>query len=115
MLNAPEIRAQLAKVLREGGDLDAFRIWLARESWNGSNTDARELVGDIELSLAEHANGDWSDAALHEHLSSLAHQETVVSFRAKLTTDAITGAANAMFDGAFPINAGSSARTENML
>jgi hypothetical protein len=65
MIQEQEVRDRLAAFLRNDISLEDFKSWLAAHSWNmhrDSPAAARELVGRIDLLLAEHLSGYRSEA-----------------------------------------------------
>ena len=59
-----ELRKELARYLEGQCTLKEFEDWFVPRSWNfnqNSNPSLRNLVAQIELSLAEFSNGDWTE------------------------------------------------------
>ena len=66
-----EIREQIARYV--GGDLDARHLedWLEDAAWELDAEPARTLATTALRLLAEHANGDWTDAELRQQLGTV--------------------------------------------
>jgi hypothetical protein len=73
MVTDQEIREELAKFLANAQTLDSLNEWLSRKTWNihRESSSVRDLVGAIELRLAEFSDGHCKQAELREHLSAL--------------------------------------------
>jgi hypothetical protein len=73
MATDQEIREELAKFLANAQTLDSLNEWLSRKTWNihRASSSVRDLVGAIELRLAEFSNGHCNLAELREHLAAL--------------------------------------------
>ena len=83
MTSVQEIREELAKFLAHAQTLDALNEWLGRNTWNIHREDAsvRDLVGAIELRLAEFSDGHCEENELREHLTALLpNREFTISF-----------------------------------
>lgn len=77
MIHENDIRAQILELQ----SLDEFEDWLVQRSWNmhlDSESRAQNLVGKIELALAEYHDGHISEPALRQRLRSLAFTYEVV-------------------------------------
>ncbi len=64
-----ELRKELARYLEGQCTLKEFEDWFVPRSWNfnqNSNPSLRNLVAQIELSLAEFSNGDWTENELRQ-------------------------------------------------
>lgn len=77
MISELEVKENLASLLTNELSLEDFDRWLVEKSWNmhlDSAVEAQELVGSIELSLAEYSNGhlSWEELknALRPHVQS---------------------------------------------
>jgi hypothetical protein len=59
MVTDQEIREELAKLLANAQTLDSLNEWLSRKTWNihRESSSVRDLVGAIELRLAEFSDG----------------------------------------------------------
>lgn len=71
MIQENEIRGKLIAL----SSLDEFEDWLVRESWNmhrDSDPKAQQLVGKVELALAEFHNGHLQEPLLRQRLRNLA-------------------------------------------
>ena len=71
MIQENDIRAKLLEI----PDLDEFEDWLVQHSWDmqrDSDHASQQLVGKIELALAEYSNGHLSESELRQHLKNLA-------------------------------------------
>ncbi|MBI4507981.1 MAG: hypothetical protein HY691_20840 [Chloroflexi bacterium] len=69
-----QIRAYVARYLSGDLTLRELQEWLAPVSWNihrAGNQTAMDLAYDIELSLAEYTNGDWTEDELKDLLRPL--------------------------------------------
>ena len=68
-----EIRQQLARYVDGGSNLNQFEDWFVPATWNIPKGDvvAIELARDVELRLAEHTNGHWTEIELKEKLLGL--------------------------------------------
>jgi hypothetical protein len=65
MITVDQIRYALQQVILSEISLDDFDEWIAKASWNmhqDASIEAMQLVGKIELILADHDNGHISDA-----------------------------------------------------
>jgi hypothetical protein len=83
MASAQEVREELTKFLAHAQTLDALNEWLSRNTWNlhRESSAVKELVGAIELRLAEFSNGHWDEKELREHLVALLpKRESTISF-----------------------------------
>ena len=71
MLSSVQVLEQVQKYLAGAIALDALEDWLVSSSWNmhqHADRDVQELVGAIELRLAEHSQGHLDDSDLEEEL-----------------------------------------------
>lgn len=62
-----ELRQELARYLKGHCTLQDFEDWFVPRSWNfnqNSNPSLQKLVAQIELSIAEFSNGDWTEKEL---------------------------------------------------
>jgi hypothetical protein len=69
-----EIRTQLRRYVRGEISLESFEEWLAPRIWTieASNDPAAEdLAYAIDLRLAEHSSGHWTDTELRDLLNQL--------------------------------------------
>ena len=69
-----ELRQELARYLKGQCTLKDFEDWFVPRSWNinqNSNPSLRNLVSQIELSLAEFGNGDWTEEELRQEFGIL--------------------------------------------
>ena len=69
-----ELRQELARYLKGQCTLKDFEDWFVARSWNfsqNSNPSLRKLVSQIELSIAEFSNGDWTENELRQQLRIL--------------------------------------------
>ena len=70
-----EIRDRLAQYLDGEISLRQFEDWFVPVAWNvarNANDGTVALVGEIELRLAEFANGHWTEPELRTKLQPLA-------------------------------------------
>lgn len=80
MLSVDVIREQVSDVLSGARSLEDFEDWIASSSWNvlrHADVDVRQLVGAIELRLAEHSSGHLDDNDLFAELQTLVLQGVV--------------------------------------
>ena len=64
-----ELRQELARYLKGQCTLKDFEDWFVARSWNfsqNSNPSLQKLVSQIELSIAEFSNGDWTENELRQ-------------------------------------------------
>ena len=90
MISELEIREKLLAVLTHEVSLADFSNWIGQRSWNmhlDSEPRAQELVGVIELALAEYSLGHLTDAELCERLQG---EADFVSSGFSFVTTAIT-------------------------
>jgi hypothetical protein len=83
MGSVQEVREELTKFLAHAQTLDALNEWLGRNTWNihRESSAVRDLVGAIELRLAEFSSGHWDEKELREHLAALLpNREFTISF-----------------------------------
>jgi len=69
-----ELRQELARYLKGQCTLKDFEDWFVPRSWNidqNSNPSLHNLVSQIELSLAEFGNGDWTEEELRQEFGIL--------------------------------------------
>jgi len=69
-----ELRQELARYLKGQSALKEFEDWFVARSWNinqNSNPSLHNLVSQIELSLAEFGNGDWTEEELRQEFGIL--------------------------------------------
>ena len=69
-----ELRQELTRYLKGQCTLKDFEDWFVPRSWNfnqNSNPSLLKLVSQIELSLAEFSNGDWTEKELRQQFSIL--------------------------------------------
>ena len=69
-----ELRQELARYLKGQCTLKDFEDWFVPRSWNfsqNSNRSLQTLVSQIELSMAEFSNRDWSEAELRQQFGIL--------------------------------------------
>jgi len=69
-----ELRQELARYLKGQCTLKDFEDWFVPRSWNfnlNSNPSLQKLVSQIELSIAEFSNGDWTEKELRQQFSIL--------------------------------------------
>ena len=69
-----ELRRELGRCLEGQCTLKDFEDWFVPRSWNfnqNSNPSLQKLVSQIELSLAEFSNGDWTEKELRQQFSIL--------------------------------------------
>ena len=69
-----ELRQELARYLNGQYTLKDFEDWFVPRSWNfnqNTNPSLQKLVSQIELSLAEYGNGDWTENQLRQQFSIL--------------------------------------------
>ena len=67
-----ELRQELARCLHRECSIKDFEEWFVPRSWdfNAASDSLRDLVAQIELALAEFANGDWSELELRRHFNA---------------------------------------------
>jgi len=69
-----ELRQELARYLKGQCTLQDFEDWFVPRSWNfsqDSNPSLQKLVSQIELSIAEFSNGDWTEKELCQEFGIL--------------------------------------------
>ena len=74
MLSADSVRAQIVALLKGQLSLDDFEDWIVGSSWNvlqNVDPELRQLVGAIELRLAEHSSGHLDEPDLFAELQAL--------------------------------------------
>jgi hypothetical protein len=72
-----EIRALMTRYAREGGNWAVLEDQLEGASWASADAPADPMVETSLRILAEHANGDWTDAELADRLLHLAETYTL--------------------------------------
>lgn len=73
-MSVAEVRDQVQQLLSGVISQDDFEDWLVGASWNmhqHANAEVQQLVGAIELRLAEYSEGHLDDADLHAELQLL--------------------------------------------
>jgi hypothetical protein len=71
---AEETRQWLGRYLAGEIPLRTFEDWLVPMTWQlgaGMDPAVTDLISEIELALAEHSNGQWTEAELREHFRAL--------------------------------------------
>jgi hypothetical protein len=114
-MQASSIFKRLNRFLLGEVTLDQFEDWFVQNSWNAHKTSPEEvlqIIGAIELRLAELSSGHLSLRDLHSELTKLMHEWTVPTARVYLrfgttvTTTQIAQSANLTFRfGPKPIQA----------
>jgi hypothetical protein len=69
-----ELRQELTRYLKGQCKLKDFEDWFVPSSWDfnrNTNPSLQKLVSQIELSIAEFSNGDWSEIELRQQLGIL--------------------------------------------
>ena len=69
-----ELRQELARYLKGQCKLKDFEDWFVPRSWDfnrNTNPSLQKLVSQIELSIAEFSNGDWSEVELRQQFGIL--------------------------------------------
>ena len=64
-----ELRQELSRYLKGQCTLKDFEDWFVPRSWNfnqDTNPSLQKLVSQIELSIAEFSNGDWTEKELRQ-------------------------------------------------
>lgn len=80
MLSADSVRAHIAALLNGQLSLDDFEDWIVSSSWNvlqHVDAEVRQLVGAIELRVAEHSSGHLDHADLLAEFQALLLQGCV--------------------------------------
>ena len=104
MITESQIRERLFAYLIRDITLNDFEDWLVSQSWNmhlDSDDAAQQLVGAIELRLAEYSDDHLNDTALERELTGLLAPSIVASFqdespdRPIITRTASSGSARA--------------------
>lgn len=82
-----ELSNALQRYLASQSSLSEFRDWFDAATWNLEETDIllQQVIGEIELRLAEFSNGHWSESELRERFIPLL-TVAVVSARPLITT-----------------------------
>ncbi len=68
------LRQELGRYLKRQCTLKDFEDWFVPRSWNfdqNSTPSLQKLVAQIELSLAEFSNGDWTEEELRQQFGIL--------------------------------------------
>jgi hypothetical protein len=84
MITESQIREQLFAYLIRDVTLNDFEDWLVSQSWNmhlDSSDAAQQLVGAIELRLAEYSDDHLNDSGLERELAGLLAPSIVASFQ----------------------------------
>lgn len=74
-LVALTIREQLARYITGEITLQQFREWFSPQAWNihqRADVSTAQLVHEIDLVLAEHDHGDWTEEEVKQHFFPLA-------------------------------------------
>jgi len=61
--------------------LAVVHAWIAAEAWNieaRADAGVAQLYHDVELLLAEHGHGDWTEGELKDHLAYIARYMTPI-------------------------------------
>lgn len=77
----------LAQYLNRENSLSQFRDWFDSETWDldlKTETALGQIVGEIELRLAEFTNGHRSEGDLRYHLESLLPKAENVDFQLQI-------------------------------
>jgi hypothetical protein len=85
-----DVQHHLAKYLISEISLSQFRDWFDAETWDSdlqSDTPLGQMVGEIELRLAEFTNGHRTENDLRYHLESLLPKAENVDFQIELTRE----------------------------
>ena len=83
MITESQIRGRLSDYLRRRITLNEFEDWLVQQSWNmhrDSDELAQQLVGSIELRLAEYSDDHLSDEGLDRELYGLIAPSIAVAY-----------------------------------
>jgi hypothetical protein len=106
MITKSQIHERLHDYLIHAITLNEFEDWLVVQSWNmhmDSDESARQLVGAIELRLAEYSDDHLNDSALDRELAGLIAPSITVSFdnatrtRPLVTRTAFSGSSRQFF------------------
>lgn len=92
MITESQIRERLFSYLTRNITLNDFEDWLVAQSWNmhlDSDDAAQQLVGAIELRLAEYSDHHLNDASLERELAGLIAPSIVASFENATPNQAI--------------------------
>ena len=84
MITESQIRERLFAYLIRDITLNDFEDWLVSQSWNmhlDSDDAAQQLVGAIELRLAEYSDDHLNDTALERELAGLLAPSIIASFQ----------------------------------
>lgn len=76
-----DVRERLVHYLAGEAALAEFRAWFIEEAWNidkRATAATARLVHQIELLLAEHEHGDWTEAELRRELAPLVTEYSLV-------------------------------------
>lgn len=85
-----DVQRCLATYLSGELSLSQFRDWFDAETWNldmKPDTALGEIVGEIELRLAEFTNGHRTEDDLRYHLESLLPKAQSVDFQLQITRE----------------------------
>lgn len=75
MVNAPEIREQLARFLFGDATLERFEEWFVPETWDADkagDAEAEDLTNEIDLAVSEYTSGHLSAEELRTRLADVA-------------------------------------------
>ena len=68
-----ELRQELGRYLKRHCTLKDFEDWFVPRSWDfnqNTNPSLQKLVSQIELSIAEFSNGDWTENELRQQFAN---------------------------------------------
>lgn len=71
---ASDVRAHIAAYLAGECSLDEFCAWLVPATWSvdpAADQELQNIVGEVELRMAEFDHGDWSEEELRAHFARL--------------------------------------------
>lgn len=77
-----EIRKWVARYLAGEISLSVFEEWFIPATWNveqSGNIEAVDLAHEIDLLLAEHSNGHWTESELREHFRPLSENPAIAA------------------------------------
>src|SRR5436190_23072936 len=111
-----QVRRQLARYIQGQLSLRQFKLWLSPISltvFEGpSDTDVAELVAEVELRMAEHSDGHWTEPELRRLL-----RPTIGTYRSSFVlTESlriVSGTATTVTD--IPLNYSVSSRVDTSL
>lgn len=89
-----DVRERLARYLANETALAEFRGWFIAEAWNidkRSTAATARLVHQIELLLAEHEHGDWTEPELRRELAPLVTEYSLVIGEPQVSAQASSG------------------------